>query len=853
MDKNKEKIDGAASASPALTLAVPVGQVHFERIAAISPDLIFIYDHSQKRNVYCNARVLDLLGYTCEEFQSPALHQNKSFIHPDHCNEFFGWMRHVLDSISDSVHQMEVRMQHADGNWRWFKLRASAYLRHADGHVLQMLGTGSDITDQVSSRESLQQQSNILQLILNSMTEGVMVCDTEGHLILVNRSAEQILQLEEPLSKLSQLKNVEINKPESGSVLQKWHQHPLMRSLEGETVADCELSLYLRKRGLSMTLSHASAPLLSADGKIMGAVDVFRDVTGSRQAIQELQRAEQHFRLLVDGTTDYAIFMLDKDGFIVSWNPGAERILGYRKQEILGRHISVFFTPEDQAKGEPIRKLKQIMLEGRSEEDSWRVRKDGQRFWCAGVMGALHDDAGKVQGFVEIMRDNTERRLAEQNTFFLANHDLLTGLPNRARFLERLHESLINADRDATRVAVILLDLDRFKSINDSLGHHAGDQLLQQVAQRLLQCIRETDIVARLGGDEFVVILTRLKSLTAAELLADNIIKEINRPCQIENHSINSGASLGVSMYPPDGKDAGELLQKADLAMYRAKSTGRNCYRVFSPSMLTEVQLRQEQEEQLRLALEQDEFELVYQPQIDVHTLEVIGVEALLRCRNQQLLMLSPHQIIVLAEDIGVIMELGEWVLRTGCEQISRWQAMNLPPFKLAVNFSPVQLMSPSIVDTIRNALLVAKIDAHLLEIEVTESSLVAASEGNTRIMHAIKDLGVSISVDDFGKGISTLSYLKDFPVDVLKLDATLIRNLPIDQEDVAIVSAILKLAHDLHIKVVAEGVETLEQFNYLRSTSCHIMQGFLFSEAVRPDNFELLLRNRKLESQFIH
>lgn len=853
MDQNKENSDGVDSASPALPLAVPPGQVHFERIAAISPDLIFIYDHAQKRNVYCNGRVLDLLGYTCEEFQSPVLHQNKGFIHPDHSNEFAKWMRAVLDSVSDTVHQIEIRMQHADGNWRWFKLRASAYLRHVDGRVLQMLGTGSDITDQVGIRDSLQQQTNILQLILNSMTEGVMVCDTEGRLVLINRSAEQMLHLEQPLANLSELKNIEVNPQQSGAVLNKWHQHPLMRSLQGEIVADCELSLYLRKRGLSMTLSHASAPLRSGDGKIMGAVDVFRDVTDSRQAMQELQRTEQHFRLLVEGTTDFAIFMLDKDGFIVSWNPGAERILGYRKFEILGRHLSVFFTPEDQEKGEPLRKLKQTMVEGRSEEDSWRVRKDGQRFWCAGVMGALHDDAGKVQGFVEIMRDNTERRLAEQNTFFLANHDLLTGLPNRARFLERLHESLINADRDTTRVAVILLDLDRFKSINDSLGHHAGDQLLQLVAQRLLKCIRETDIVARLGGDEFVVILTRLKSLTAAELLAENIIKEINLPYQIDNHIINSGASLGLSMYPHDGQDAGDLLQKADLAMYRAKSTGRNCYRVFSPSMLTEVQLRQEQEEQLRMALENDEFELAYQPQIDVHTLEVIGVEALLRCRNQQLLMLSPHQIIVLAEEIGVIMELGEWVLNTACEQIRRWQAMNLPPFKLAVNFSSVQLMSPLIVDTIKNALLNAKLDAHLLEIEITEGSLVAASEGNTRIMHAIKDLGVSISVDDFGTGISTLSYLKDFPVDVLKLDTTLIRNLPFDQEDVAIVSAILKLAHDLHIKVVAEGVETLEQLNYLRSTSCHIMQGFLFSEAVRPDNFALLLRSRKLEGQFIH
>lgn len=853
MEKNKQQDDGVVIPSSTPESAASLCQIQFERIAATSPDIIFIYDHGKKRNVYCNMRVFDLLGYTTDEFQSPAMHQKDGFIHADDSAEFIGWMRVALESQTDDVHQMELRLQHADGSWRWIKLRASAYQRSKDGRVLQILGTGSDITEQISVRESLKKQTNILHLILNSMTEGVMVCDTDGQLILVNQSAEQMLKLEQPLANLSQLRSAHVMPHEAGTSMQKWHQYPLVRSLKGEKVADCELSLYDRKLGLSLTLNHASAPLQDSDGKIIGAVDVFRNVTDSRLALQELQRAEQHFRLLVEGTVDYAIFMLDKDGFIVSWNPGAERILGYRKIEILGRNLSVFFTPEDQEKGEPIRKLKQTMLEGRAEEDSWRVRKDGQRFWCTGVMGALHDEAGHLQGFVEIMRDNTERRLAEQNTFYLANHDPLTGLPNRARFLDRLHEALINADRDTSRVAVLLLDLDRFKAINDSLGHHAGDQLLKMVAQRLLKCIRETDTVARLGGDEFVVILTRLKSLTAAELLADNIIKEINRPYQIGNHSIKSGASLGVALYPQDGKDAGELLQKADLAMYRAKSTGRNCYRVFSPGMLTEVQVRQEQEEQLRLAVEQGDFELAYQPQIAVHNLELIGVEALLRCRNQHLMMMSPRQIIALAEDIGLIMEIGEWVLKTACEQVSRWHAMNLPPFKLAVNFAPAQLMSPFIVDTIRSALATSKLDARFLEIEVTEGALVAASEGNSQIMHAIKALGVSISVDDFGTGVSTLSYLKDFPVDVLKLDVTLIRNLPADEEDVAIVSAIIKLALDLHIKVVAEGVETVEQLSFLRTTSCYTMQGFLFSEAVRPDKFESLLKNRKLESQFIH
>ena len=828
-------------------------QDYFERIAATSPDIIFIYDPKQQRNIYCNNRVTDVLGCSAEQFQSILIREKEGCVHPDDEAHFSAWLKKVIEASADEVHQIDHRARHVDGTWRWLRLRATAFQRDSEGHVVQVIGTGSDITDQVNLRESLTRQAAILQLILDSMTEGVMVCDVEGQLILVNQSAKQILKLESPLVDIAQIRQAHAAMSDDGANLPTWHQHPLVRALDGEKIANYELALFDRKRGLSMTLSHAAAPLRDANAQVVGAVDVFRDITDSRRALQELQRTEEHFRMLVEGTTDYAIFMLDQDGIILSWNPGAERILGYRKEEILGRSLSLFFTPEDQEKGELARKLLTAFQDGRVEDDNWRVRKNGQRFWCNGVIGALHDKDGKVQGFVEIMRDNTERRLAEQTTFFMANHDTLTGLANRARFLERLHEAVINADRDNSRVAVVLLDLDHFKTINDSLGHHAGDELLKMVAQRLSKCVRETDTVARLGGDEFVVILTRLKSLSAAELLADSIIQEISRPYQIDTHTIKSGASLGIALYPQDGSEPGDLLQKADLAMYRAKSTGRNRYRVFAPGMLTEVQLRMQQEEQLRLAVAHNDFELAYQPQIDVHTLELVGVEALLRCRNQQLMMLTTREIISLAEEIGLIVELGTWVAKTACQQISTWQKMNLPSFKVSVNFAPAQLLDQNFVDTIGAALADAQLAPQFLEIEVTESALVAASQSNSRIIHAIKALGVSICVDDFGTGVSTLSYLKDFPVDVLKLDATLIHNLPHDQEDVAIVSAVIKLALDLHIAVVAEGVETVEQLSYLRTTACHMMQGFLFSEALRPDKFELLLQNRKREGQIFH
>ncbi len=702
-------------------------------------------------------------------------------------------------------------------------------------------------------QEALRHQTAVLQLIIHSMREGVIVCDAQGELLLVNPSAQALLKLDEPLTRLSQLKAAHTVGQDKRAGLRVWHQHPLARALQGEKVDDYELSLYDRRRGLSVTLNHSAAPLLDSEGRIIGAVDVFRDVTDSHRALHELQRAEEHFRLLVEGTTDYAIFMLDHDGCVVSWNPGAERILGFRKDEIIGRSFAQFFTSEDQLRGEPMRQLGQAALEGRSEEDSWRVRKDGQRFWCTGVLGALHDASGKVKGFVEIMRDNTERRLAEQNAFFLANHDPLTGLANRARFLEKLHEALLNADRDDTGCAVLLLDLDRFKPINDTLGHHAGDQLLQQVAQRLLQCVRETDTVARIGGDEFVVILTRLRTLTAAEHVAENILRELAQPFAIDLYSVHSGASIGIAYYPQDGNEAGDLLQKADLAMYRAKSTGRNRFRAFSPAMLTELQLRQQQEELLRGAIAHGEFELVFQPQIDLRTMEISGAEALLRTRHEALQILPVQQLIAFAEEVGLVTELGNWVLEAACRQLAAWREQGLPDFRLSVNVTAKHLMMPGFVRLLRDLLSGYRIPPQLLELEFTESTLVKVSTGDSEVMEALKTLGVSIGIDDFGTGMSTLSCLKQFPVDTLKLDPALIRDLPRDAEDGAIASALIRLAGDLGIRVVAEGVEAFEQLSYLRNTSCDHAQGFLFSEPVRPDKFEQLLQNRKQPGQFFH
>ena len=835
---------------------------HFENIVNDSLDIFFIYDRDSERIIYCNKRVIDLLGYSCDEFQSVRLDMPDALIYFEDHPSFQTCLEQVLNADTDYVGEFFCRCRQKPDQWLWMKIKLSVFERNENGNPIRLLVTATDISAEMAAKESLQQRVQLLESTLDSMSEGVIVCNTNGDLLLVNQSAQQILKTDSALRSLSQVHAAYADCRDSDSHVLSWHEHPLVRALAGEKVNDQDLSLFDRKRNLSLTLSHASAPILDATGQVIGAVNVFRDSTERHRTFYELKRAEEQFRLLVEGTTDYAIFMLNRDGLVVSWNPGAERILGFGKSEIIGKHLSVFFTPEDVAKEAPERKLRQAGQQGRAEEDGWRVRKDGHRFWCTGVTGALRDADGNLKGFVEILRDSTDRRLVDQNNFFLANHDSLTGLPNRARFLERLHEALINADRDRTRVALLLLDLDRFKIINDTLGHHTGDQFLKLVSKRLMQCVRETDTVARLGGDEFVLILTRLKSLSSAELIAENVIHELSKPFTIDNQEINSGASVGIALYPQDGSDSGELLKKADLAMYRAKATGRGRYRVFAPGMLTEVHQRRQQEAHLRSAVALGDFDLVYQPQIDLETLQITGAEALLRCRNSQLMALSTGQIIALAEEMGLIVSLGSWVLDSACKQLAHWRSQDasdatelpeLSKLKVAVNIAPAQLLAGTFVEGLKKILNQYGLPASALEIEITEASMVSAIASESRVLNELKALGVSVSIDDFGAGMSSLSYLKQFPVDVLKLDPGLISNLPRDQEDAAIVSAIIRLASDLHIKVVAEGVENFDQLGFLRGTSCHFVQGFLFSEAVRPDKFIQLLQNRKSGARIVH
>lgn len=450
------------------------------------------------------------------------------------------------------------------------------------------------------------------------------------------------------------------------------------------------------------------------------------------------------------------------------------------------------------------------------------------------------------------MRYSIERKHAEVNLAYLAQYDHLTKLPNRILLKDRLDQALEQSQRDRELVAVLFLDLDRFKDINDSFGHNIGDMLLIEVADRLKTCIRKTDTIARFGGDEFIIILKKVHEASTVANTAQKIITVLEHPFQISGNEIFITTSTGIAIYPHCGEDSDTLIRNADSAMYRAKDRGRNNYQFFTPEMNAMVQKKFKLERELRYALERNEFELHYQPQIDLKTGRVSGLEALVRWNHPKAGMLHPAEFIEVLEETGLIVPVGEWVLETACAQNRKWQECGLPAHKMAVNLSARQFSHASLVETVSNVLeRTGLVAAESLELEITESLLMEHTRDNNTILSQLKKMGVIISIDDFGTGYSSLSYLKRFSLDTLKIDRSFVMDVPGDPDDVAIVSAIIAMAHSLRLRVIAEGVETLEQLEFLRSQQCDEIQGYLICKpAPAEEIYKFLEEDLNLEQR---
>lgn len=680
---------------------------------------------------------------------------------------------------------------------------------------------------------------------------------------------------------------------------------------------------------------------------------------------RELKTSDNIFHALIDNVKDYAILMLDKDGFILTWNIGTERIKGYKSSEIIGKHFTVFYTVEDIASAKPAKILQLALKDGRYEEEGVRVKVDGSLFFASVIITPIYSETGVHQGFSKITRDITEKKLAdkrlelaatiyqalgeavlvidnmnliiavnpamsklvnmseaqllnqpidiiqaknqrsdfyltifeqldqvghwqgeswlhsseaegydfnqwgvinniydddgqlvrriamfskitnqkiaEQTIWFQANFDPLTNLPNRNMLQYRLEQAISKSKRDHTKVAVIAIDLDRFKEVNDSLGHDHGDLLLVEVASRLLSSIRHTDCVSRFGGDEFVVVLTEIKEIRDVELIAKKILDQLRAIYHLNDEAVYISGSIGITISPEDGLDATLLLKNADQAMYEAKKLGKNRFCYFTTALQEAVTLRLKLINDMKVAIVDHQFKVAYQPIIDFKTNTISKAEALVRWHHPMLGIVNPATFIPIAEESGFIRKLDDWVLAQAITQCDAWRKTYHPDFKISVNKSPLEFTDADYEEPLEGGLML-RIMGDLVVIEITEGVLLKNEDGIHSKLNTLRVLGVELALDDFGTGYSSLSYLNKFKIDYIKIDQSFVRNLTLGSNDLALCEAIIAMAHKLGIKVIAEGIESEVHYELLKNADCDYGQGYYISRPVYSDDFELLM-----------
>ncbi|MDP9193032.1 MAG: EAL domain-containing protein [Acidobacteriota bacterium] len=554
-----------------------------------------------------------------------------------------------------------------------------------------------------------------------------------------------------------------------------------------------------------------------------------RDISERKRAERELASREKRFRTIVEKSWS-GVVLLDGDFRFSFTGSSTEHLIGYDERELLGRSIFDFVHPHDL---DGAQKMLFAVLDAPNQDAHGELRflhKEGHWVWLEGFgQNLLHEPT--VGAIVLNYRDVSQRKQAEKQLEYRAYYDSLTGLPNRLLFRDRLVNSLAAAKRNRIGVAVMYLDVDHFKLVNDGLGHSFGDLLLADIARRLHGALRASDTISRIGGDEFSVLLPEISGTEAVASVARKILESLTKPFRVDGHELFITASLGISCFPNDGDDAETLLKCADAAMYRAKELGRNQAQLFTASMNERYVRRLALEQHLHHALERQQLELWYQPVYDRARRRIVSLEALLRWRDPSRGVVEPSEFISLAEETGMIIPIGEWVIRTACRQLREWHDQGLETLRLAVNISAVQLQQRDFVEIVRGALEESQLAAHFLELEITESAAMHNFELTMNVLRDLRALGVGVAVDDFGTGQSSLTYLKHFPIDTVKIDKEFLRDVTFDETAAAIVSYVINLAHTLKLNVVAEGVETEEQYTFLRHYGCDQMQGYLFSK----------------------
>ncbi|WP_077728302.1 EAL domain-containing protein [Methylocaldum sp. 14B] len=682
--------------------------------------------------------------------------------------------------------------------------------------------------------------SRFIQRVLDTMDDVLVVVDAEGRIRQVNGAAERQLGLSEEAwsgSPVDELLSPEDRRflaaqlpplpwPAKSALLETIRLH---KSYSGEH----RLSVPPRQRPgpiywLKGNLLH------SEQGKLEGAVITATNIT-------EIKARETQLRLnaKVFENTSEAIFITDLEGTILDVNDAFCDISGYRRSEVVGQSTRLLKSGlQDQAFY--VRMWKTLLSKGYWKGEIWDRRKSGECFPMLLTINAVADERDRLTHYVAVALDISSLKHAERKLEQLAYYDSLTGLPNRFLFKERFeHESAL-ALRNGTRLAVCFIDLDNFKDVNDTLGHWAGDYLLKEVASRIRNCLRKTDTVARFGGDEFTIILSNVADAAEPADVAQKLIDTVGKPIHIQNHQIFVGASIGIALFPDDGRDFTTLTKHADAAMYVSKAKGRRTFRYFEDHMKEEPRQRMVMETQLRQAIEREEFLLYYQPKVDCVSNRITGAEALIRWRHPEQGIVSPGRFITIAEETALIIPLGQWILRTACLRTSAWQH-KLPEFRIAINLSAKQLLADDFIDLLDRVLAETGTDPGAVELEITETLVMHDIEKASERLSRIRDRGIHIAMDDFGTGYSSLSYLQKLPVQTIKIDRSFIHAYTGDptSEQAALIKTIVTLGQILNLKVVAEGVETREQLELLKFYGCHEIQGYYVSPPLPEDEFE--------------
>jgi len=717
------------------------------------------------------------------------------------------------------------------------------------GTLLNMRGRAIELADQLS--EAYRASETRVRTVLDNAAEGILAIDRGGRVLTANPAARALLGIGDDTV--------------SGHQLTEWlpiDLEAMQQQLDAASapegaVRQWRTEITRSNEGRETTLLVAASEAVLDDGA-RSYVMLLSDVSELKRA-RALADEAGHLNDTILACAPFCVIATDRVGRIRSINPAGERMLGYGPGELIGKDAArTVLVAEELAAhaarlsaetGQPVTPASVLgvrAMRGQSDEmECTYVCKDGSHVPVVLALAPLRDTQGHLGGFLGIAYDITERKRSETYIRHMAHHDELTGLPNRTLLQERAALAIDAVRQTGKRMAVLLLDLDRFKQINDSLGHHAGDVVLCTVAARLKHVVRASDTVARMGGDEFVILLPNIDSAQQAERVAGKLLQAMTEVVQAGNHRLTVTPSIGIACYPQDGEDLATLLRSADVAMYQSKTSGRNGYTLYTPQMHTASARRLELEGDLRLALERDELSLHYQPLVSLDTGDIIGVEALLRWQHASRGFISPVDFIPIAEDTGLIVSIGEWVLRTACMEMSLLRQRTGQRLSVAVNLSPRQLRASNLTTVITEALGNAGWAAEDLELEITESMVVENPDASIAAMQRLRAMGMGLAIDDFGTGYSSLSYLTRFPVAKLKLDRSFVRGLPDNERDAAIATSVVAMGHGLKLKVLAEGIETAEQMQFLRGLGCEMGQGYFFA---KPMPLEALYKH--LEAQ---